>query len=419
MSKPSCEVNAGIYLLKWSESHIVLRADRLKEHSDSVSAEVTIKSTLPGIAAAHLHQARLNLTSTTSRKSLAKFLEERYGLIAPWPDMLEQACVMILERYREGDPPIPLHEVPVREALLYRAFPFLLEKQANLFFGAGQSGKSMLAVYLSVLVSTPFDHSGITVEPGKVLYVDYETDEHEIAHRVRCIQAGLDFQGESTILYRSGKMPLADDIERIQRIVVEHEIDFVVVDSLGMAAGGDQDKSMDIIRYFQALRTLNLTTLTIDHLNKEGKLYGNVYKFNEARNIFEVKAVIEPGIDRLDIGLYHRKMNNGHLCEPLGFRFQFNDTRYQVVKQDVKDISDLADAMPLRMKIKLALTRGAMTVKELAMELKTSQASVRNHLNTHRSTYIQTYDDSQREPSWGLKSVSNDTHERIKRGVSA
>lgn len=402
MSKPSCEVNAGIYVLKWADYNLLLRADRLKDRSEAVSAEIVIKSNLPG-QPQHLHQARLNLTSTTSRRQLASFLTNRYGELPPWGDILEQACVIILEKYREGEPPIKLGELPVREALRYRVAPLLVEKQANLIYGAGQSGKSLLALYLAVLIESPLNHNGLSTEPGKVLFIDYETDEDEVAHRVRSIQAGLNLGMPTDILYRYGRMPLADDIEQIQRIVVENELDVVMVDSLGMAAGGDQDKSTDIIRYFQALRTLKVTTLTIDHVNKEGKLYGNVYKFNEARCIFEVKASSEPGVDHLDVGLYHRKMNNGRLNTPLGFSFHFEDTRYTIRKQDLTLVPDLAGSLPLRQQIASALQHGALSVEDIAEATQQKSASIRVTLNRYKQQFQPVYQDGVRENLWGLK----------------
>jgi len=380
--KPEMVANAGIYALTWAEHNLAIRVDRIREHSDVVSGEVTIRSAAPG-QNSHLHQARLNITSTAARKQLANFMEGRYGPIPPWSDVLEQLCVMVLTQHREGEPIIRIGDLPRREALLWRVYPLLVEDQANMVYGAGQTGKSMLAVYLSVLLDSGINENGLTVEPGKVLYVDYETDELEVSERVKAIQAGIGLGFETDIIYRFGRLPLADDIEQVQRAVIEHGVNLVVVDSLGMAAGGDQDKSTDIIRYFQALRTLRCTTLTIDHLNKEGKLYGNVYKFNESRCIWQTKSVSEPGQSTLDIGLYHRKMNNGRLEKPLGFKLEFGDGVYTVSKQDVMAIPDLAsEATPMQQIHDLLRHTPTMTAEEIGSELslttKNTLAILRN-----------------------------------------
>jgi len=406
-SRPEITQNAGIYALAWPDLNLVMRLDRLREKSDVVSAEITIKSSLPGMPS-HIHQARLNLVSTTARKQLATFLIARCGEPPPWGELLEQTCVMVLQRHREGEPPIRLGDLPRRESLGYRAKPLLVENQANMMYGAGQTGKSMLACYLAVLVESPLNHNDIEVEPGKVLYVDYETDETEVGERISSLQAGVQIETPTDILYRYGKMPLADDIEQIQRIVLENDLNLVIVDSLGMAAGGDQDKSTDIIRYFQALRTLKCTTLTIDHLNKEGKLYGNVYKFNEARNIFEIKGVTDAGEGRLDIGVYHRKMNNGRLLNPLGFSIDFGEGVFTVSKTDIRTIPELEAAMPLAGRLRSTLAHGAMTVKDLSKEFSipgrpVTEATIRNTLNRYKGIFGPVYVDGQRESKWGLK----------------
>jgi len=275
-----------------------------------------------------------------------------------------------------------------------------------MLYGAGQTGKSIMAVYLAALIESPLDHNGLEAEPGKVLYLDYETDETEVAHRMRCILKGLEVETATDMLYRYGRMPLADDIEQVQRIVAENEVDVVIVDSLGMAAGGDQDKSMDIIRYFQALRTLKCTTLTIDHVNKEGKLYGNVYKFNEARNVLEVKGVTETESSTIDIGLYHRKMNNGSLMKPLGFRIEFGEEAYTVRKQDLNQIPELEAGLPLRQRLRSELAHGACPVNDLAEALGVTEATIRMTLNRNKALFQPVYQDGVRDHLWGLRSVA-------------
>lgn len=406
MSKPEMVANAGIYSFRWSEHNLAIRVDRIRERSDQVSCEITIKSGLPG-ESSHLHQARFNLSSTTSRKSLAKYMDDRYGNPPPWVDVLEQLCVMTLVHYREGEPVVRLGDVPQRENLMWRVYPFLAENQANVLYGEGQTGKSMIAAYLSTLVDSPLDHNGFIVEPGNVMILDYETDESEAAERVRALQAGLEIGTSTDIIYRFGRLPLADDIEQIQRVVLEYEINLVVVDSFGMAAGGDQDKSTDIIRYFQALRSLRCTSLTIDHMNKAGGQYGNVYKFNEARCIWMTKSVTEAGSGGLDIGLYHKKMNNGRLLNPIALHMDFTDGVCTVTKQDISTIPDLDRSVPLRLRLQEALGRGAMNVKDLSEELETSVANIRTTLNRDKAHFVPVYIDGAREPAWGLKELSH------------
>ena len=152
MKKPDLKASAGIYTLQWTDSHLVMRFDRLKEDSHyNVSAEVLVRTNLPGYNP-HLHHARLNLTSTQSKNSLAKHLKEEYDIPdVRWPEAIEQACVMVLEKYREGEPVIRIADYQPPEQALYRIERLLFEKQPNLILGPGGSLKSFIAVYLAIL----------------------------------------------------------------------------------------------------------------------------------------------------------------------------------------------------------------------------------------------------------------------------
>jgi len=412
LSKPVITGEAGIFRVTWSDEHISMQIDRLRDRSDgSLTAEVVVKTTLPGIAP-HLHRTRMNLLSTTGKSGLAKRLDEQAkGL--DWSTMVEQACEQVIECFRQGDPVIRLGELSIREGLSYRVKPLLVENQANMIYGAGETGKSMMALYLAVLIDSPLDDCGLYAEPGNVLVLDYEADEHEVGYRIKCLQAGLELETSTDILYRFGRMPLADDIERIQEIVLEHSINVVIVDSFGMATGGDQDKSTDPIRYFQALRSLRCTSLTIDHQNKEGKQYGNIYKFNEARNIWEAKAVKETASSRMSVGLYHRKMNNGRYEMPMGFSLEFEEGCFRVSTQDLRSVGELEASLPLRFRIRDTLAHGAMSAQAITDELnpypespnvkRLSVETVRMTLNRNKELFTPVYQDGAREHLWGLK----------------
>src|SRR3990172_4120084 len=100
--KPDFQALGGVYVLNWTNEQIRMRIDRLRDARDGdVTAEVTIIGTANGLSP-HLHQARLNITSTRSRSELSKVLGKRHPL--EWDALIEQACVMTLGAYREGEP---------------------------------------------------------------------------------------------------------------------------------------------------------------------------------------------------------------------------------------------------------------------------------------------------------------------------
>lgn len=409
MTRPSLQVNSGVYLLTWEEDQVAIRIDRLRNHADSLSGEITVKTLLPGTAP-HLHQARLNLTSTSARRTLAKHLEER--LSEPdWGAIIEEACVLVLEKQREGEPVVNLQDVAPRTGPRYRLAPLLLEGHPNYVFGDGGTGKSLLAGFFGVVVSSGCQCCGLISMPGRVLYLDYETSAEEMHERIAAIEEGLGDPGCSRILYRFCVQPLANDIEEVQRIVSENEIEFVVVDSAGPALGGEKGDPKDpVIEYFRALRSLRICSLTIDHITKgEGgrKLpYGSIYKFNLARNVFELRKAQEAGEDEMYIGFYHRKANFGKLLSPMGFRLSLREAAdgglatitFEPAK--VRDVPELAEGMGARQRIlDFLLAEGASTVNEIAQGLTLPTGTIRVRLNDARGKCFTQVTEG-REPRW-------------------
>ena len=127
------------------------------------------------------------------------------------------------------------------------------------------------------------------MEPARVLILDWETSHDEIGASVTMIRHGLGLEGASHILYRTMTQGLSSDIERIREICVEHSVDLVIIDSLGSACMGEPESAEVVLRVFGAIRSLGVSALAIDHSNKEGHLFGSVYKFNSARQVFEAK----------------------------------------------------------------------------------------------------------------------------------
>lgn len=411
MSAPKLSANAGIFDLLWEKEQVAIRVDRIRSHSDSVTGEITVKTLLPGHNV-HVHQARLNLTSTSARRGLAKHCEERVPDSAlDWQAIIEEMAVMVLVKVREGESVVCLHDVPPREGPRHRLAPLLLEGHPNYVYGDGGTGKSLVAAFCGVLVSSGAQHCGLTTMPGPVLYLDYETSAEEMHERVAAIEEGLGDPACSRILYRFCVQPLANDIEEIQKVVAENEIEFVVVDSAGPALGGEKGDPKDpVIEYFRALRSLRICSLTIDHVTKgEGgrKLpYGSVYKFNLARNVFELRKSQEAGEDEMYVGLYHRKANFGRLLSPTGFRLSLKEAADGTLSSvtfataRVRDVPALMEGASARERIVgFLLSEGPSTAAQIAVALDMPATTVRVRLNEGNNRCF-TRTSTGKEPTW-------------------
>ena len=326
---------SGIYSLEWPNMNISASVSRFKEDSNhELRAEVWVQSARP-LSSGHMGQGRLILTSPANRKTFAKSLD--------WDKVIEQLSVAVLEEWRVGVPAVQisgnvLQSVDTKQRWLVE--PLIQYGHPTLLYGKGSSGKSWMAQYLSVLIHEGLSRSGLTVEQSTVLYLDWETDLNEITSRILMLRQGMGLSPEqdSGVWYKFMSQGLAADIAEIMALVKEHNIRFIVLDSLRSACMGEPESAEVVLRMFMALRSLGVTSLCIDHTNKEGSLFGSVYKFNNSRQIFEAKK--EQGEDEssLEFALFHRKANNSKLVKPLGWLLSFDNVNHAAYldRRDVK-----------------------------------------------------------------------------------
>ena len=380
----------GIYSLEWPHLNVTASVSRFKEDSNhELKAEVWVQSARPN-SSGHMKQGRVILTSTANRKSFAKSLEDRDPEV-DWDKIVEQLSVAVLEEWRVGVPAIQitgdaLQEVDTNQKWLVE--PVIQYGHPTLLYGKGSSGKSWMAQYLSVLVQEGLSMSGLTVEDATVLYLDWETDKNEIVSRVAMIRRGLGLPLDTPngIWYKPMSQGLASDIATVMELVKEHNIRFIVLDSLGAACMGEPESAEVVLRMFMALRSLGVTSLCIDHTNKEGSLFGSVYKFNNSRQIFEAKKAQGEGEDQLEFALFHRKANNSKLIKPMGWVLKFDNEQHAtyLTRRDGK-VTKLETEMTVVDRIKNLLegNPSGMKPSDIATELERTPGHISKELSTH------------------------------------
>jgi hypothetical protein len=151
----------------------------------------------------------------------------------------------------------------------------------------------------------------------------------------------------------------------------------IIVDSVSKACGGEQQEQKAITDMTEIIRQLQLdfkvSTLLLAHENKGGELFGSVFQWNEARNVFHIRKDQKEGDAGLSIGLFHQKANNGAIIKrPLGYKITFSDDGTTVIKsQDIRDSVVLEQHMTVKHRIYNSLRHatGGMTVTEIAEDL--------------------------------------------------
>ena len=379
-------VVGGVYRFHWQAAQVNITVDRIRESSrQAPTAEIRVNAYPEG----HIHLTTLNLLSTRTRSEVARYCAER-GTTIPrdWAAIIEEMCVAVLDRWRQGEPVVRLGDVNPPLAPDYRLAPILLDKEPCLIFGEGGIGKSYLAALCGVLVDQGISFGRLEPIRGRVLYLDYETGANVTARRVNAIQAGFGMDGDSNIYYRHCWQPLATESNELQRIVAENEIELVIVDSAGPACGGEPEAASAAIAYFTELRALNVTSLTVAHRSKgagANSPFGSVYWVNYPRSIYELKKAQDQGDNVIHVGMIHTKVNEGILQKSVSYKFGFTEGLVRVVMETLEEVPEFFDDLPLveRM-ISTLRSDGPSSSRELAESLGANPRSIQTLLSKDR-----------------------------------
>ena len=395
----------------WPDPGIRVDVERLEEDGQ---AEITVHHDGEN-GARPLYWGRTNLLSAASCYAVTKRLSAHTEL--DWDNIFTQVSKLSFQAYRKGEDVESIGRRPAENSLHFQLWPLLEKGKATTIYAPGGSGKSYLSCYLALLVQTgctglDSDSFCFLPEQGNVLYLDWEGCREDHERRVWALKQGLGIGEEVTFLYRRCTRPLAADIETVQRMCLEYDISLVIIDSQMAASGYGPDPAVQATLFYNALRILKCTTLTLDHVSKEAWSsssydstgpYGSVVKFNRARSVWEVKKSQEPGDDFLELAIKHIKHNEGRLYRPIGIRFNFDNgegdslesVRFSLI--DIAGNSVLAKgSLSVKERLKAALQGGHKKAPELAEELGIDKDTTRNRLNENKKIFKR-YNDG-----WGL-----------------
>jgi len=364
---PTQSLVGGIYKYEWASEGVSITLERLREDSRrTVTADIRIT----GVPEGHIHMTRLNLLATRSRNEVARHCTSRCQRGRDWDAIIEQLCVITLDHFRTGEPIVNLGEQEPPAEPVYRLRPFVVEHEPTIIYGEGGIGKSYLAGWFAAMVDQNCNTDLCVPMAGKVLYLDFETSVDIAARRFQALTKGFGFSGTSNVIYRFCHQSLASDISEIQRIVAEHDVELVIIDSAGPACGGDPESAASAINYFTALRSLRKASITIAHRSKNGSVgpFGSVYWVNYPRMAYELKKSQDEESDEMHVALIHRKVNDGRLQRPVSFCIEWHDSGAVTVRQEeMLAVPEFVTELSIADQCAVALREhGPQTVKELA-----------------------------------------------------
>lgn len=396
------------YALSFLPAGIHFEVDRLRRDRHELHGELSVRVN-GNFPTAKTHEGIVNVgdfnfSSVQARTARAKIFADRSGNTTPdWFGLLEEFCVRVIKAERTGPTPVDLKSVPIDEererAETWDVLGFpVLQVHPMIIFGDGGGGKSYFAMHIA----------GRLAQMGvRVLYCDWEFEVGAHRNRFRRL-----FRPEPEgLLYLKCEKPMVREVEQITKAVREHQIGYVICDSVGYACEGRPEEAERANEYFRAVRALNVGSLHLAHTTKsqdenhkpDGPI-GSVFWRNGARSVWFIQGAKENTDGQFSFGLYHRKNNLGRLLAPRAYTLTFIDKITTITETSVQDIDELAAALPALERIKKYLKgAGAQAVKSIADELNLPQPIVRATLSKHKSQFMHV------GKVWGVKDGSTES----------
>lgn len=381
---------------EFPDALIVLDVLRWREERSGPTCTVSVRCAAQSYPEHLLAPVRWHPTSMSGRQQLARTLNGAYNK-APWPQIVELVARIGLERWEDGEPVVMIGVDDVPERPAYLVDPLTLAGQINMLFGAPGALKGWMALALVLTVQEGIPVLGLPLSGARTrgLYLDCEFDEQTQARRIQALCAGAGIP-RVNIAYRRCTGLLADQIEAIQRKVADVGAGFAVVDSVEAATStyGDGDVAGPFKRLTQAVRTIPITWLFVDHDSKSAERgretpYGTRFKQAWSRNTWLIRKSQDAGATSASVGLWHDPTSNTAPRPPLGFRFVFDGppeapTRVVIHREDVRDVEGFSDVLSMWQRLERLLMGGPLSAKALAAETGKAEATVKTRLHEQR-----------------------------------
>lgn len=378
-TKPEVQRDGDTWAIHWADYGVAIGVERIKDRHDTLKAEITAESTVAGrVIGPHT----VDLLSTRSVSEFSNACAKRVNGLNPevWHALMVFVCGRVAKDYRSPTPTIRLADVNDRGPVQYLVPDLVPTGETTVFFGDGESAKSLLVLRIGYSVATGQDLPWGKQVPrtGNVLVLDWETNPDTVAQRLRRIARGMLSPVPQNIFYRQCLRSLTDELPGIREQISKEKIDLVIVDSIGFAASGSLTEDDTARNSMNALRQMSpATRLVVAHVSNAvaqgmspARPFGSAFFWNGMRSGVEVKRSQEGTSDTvIDLGLFHRKSNDGRHARPIGVTVLFDqgDNGKDIVFEptDIEDVPDLAARSPLQLRIREMLKKGALDTTEI------------------------------------------------------
>lgn len=343
----------GSYIVTFPRTKVVFEFSNVESTARGTQAEVT--ATVCGRRV--LGETDLNLKSDNGRTNLTRTLQKSVQEL-PWRIYLERSCAEVLRRSRMGDPVILLGgSESVNTPFLLN--PLIYQGHQTLVFAPGGSMKSYIALYFALLMMSGGHGGDVSAIKTNVLYLDWELDQHETSRRIQRIWNGQPHLEGVKPYYRRCYTPLHTELGVISKLIHEHSIGCLILDSAALACGGSLQSEEAPIRLQQNLKRLGCAAMVLAHVakgNNEGKersAFGSVFFREMARNVVELTRIEESERIVFSQSTDSCKNSFGPKIKPVGFEVSILSTMTTIDPFDpaTELESGYEDKLPLHTKI--------------------------------------------------------------------
>ena len=360
-----------VVTLKTDDGEAVFEFSEIEQSKKrEIDCLLTVELRVPGFTPKPF-DGRLNVLSLSAREGCARQLSRSFGKNLPWDLLLSRASSLLRKYLADRDTSIWIEDSPPLQTN-YLFYPFIVGNGANLFFGKGGSGKTMVALRIALALITKKDFIGYTPKDTcRVLFVDYESSPEDINNRLIQLMGDKNFNPEleetlQRIRYFSPQgTPFIDCVPALQKIISTYKIGLVIVDSAALACGGEPEKAASAIVYFNALAKLGIPSLTIAHETKSEErqyAFGSIFFHNCPRNIWNVRSESEQNEKIINVGLFHRKSNIDRLQSPHACKFYFGNG---IIETSIGDRSIWEEEFTLTKRILWTLKDGSKSLSDM------------------------------------------------------
>lgn len=365
-----------------ADGRVCLALTRLKREHGGWTGRLRVSHAGTSTSAARgaVVTASLRLHELADRARWARYLKMRLSLQGLGEqqllEMLDELVEGALQAVEIGQPLLLLSDVDVPkedDILDVGGFP-LLRRQPSMLFGDGNSGKSLVALYLAGRLQ----RLGVNT-----LFMDWEQDQFDHGRRLRRMFGS----NLPNLAYRRGEQPFAVEVDGLLTQVREHGIQYLVIDSVAFAADAAPESAEVAQRFFRALRTLGVGSLMVAHATKAGGAYpfGSVFWWNGCRSIWQVQKLGDG--DEIQIALRDSKFNMGRRRGDRLFNVRFEDNSITFNTSRARSSSDsrrdqeAPRRRPLAEQARDVLAAGPMTMAELALALGADKNSIQKAIS--------------------------------------